>query len=485
MEYNYYKGNIMKITSFKKIKFFFTILLIICFIFTPVLNAKNLNQSNVLENRLNETVINKYDLLIISPTHFEKALKPLVCHKNRYGISTKLVTLSNVYDETFWLGRDQAEKVKYFIKKSIENWGIQYVLLVGSFRKMPVRYVYSDESGFPEPCYLSDLYFADVYDSTGNFSSWDSNNNGIFGEWKGNQAQDKNIDLRPDVYVGRLACKNNFEVKTMVNKIIVYETTTYNSSWFKRIAAVAGDTYPDGQYDFPTPQMEGEENAKQIFENMTGFEQIKLFTSTGNFTGTADIIKVFKEGVGFVAFDGHANPFRWSTHPPNEYTWVNGLSVLTMNLLYNKNKYPIVVGGACHNAQFDVHFSNIFKEPWYYYTWISQCWSWKLTHKINGGSIATIANTGLGMSKEDKESGEGAGDYMDMQFFYEYGKNGTKILGECWGKAINRYLNRFPIDWNTPSSWDYAYDAKTVQQWVLIGDPSLMIGGYPPLEELK
>ncbi|MCJ7572524.1 MAG: C25 family cysteine peptidase [Candidatus Thermoplasmatota archaeon] len=467
----------------KKIKFLVTISLTACFVFAPVLNVKGLELSNTLEIKLEETDKNIYDLLIIAPKNFENELKPLVNHKNSYGIKTKLVSLSDVYDETFWLGRDQAEKVKYFIKNSIENWGIKYVLLVGSFNKMPVRYVYNDESGFPEPCYLSDLYFADIYDSEGNFSSWDTNNNDIFGEWKGNQAQDKDIDLRPDVYVGRLACRSVSEVKVMVDKIIKYETTTYNSPWFKRIAAVAGDTYPDGQYDFPTPAMEGEENAKLIFENITGFEQIELFTSTGNFTGPQDIVKVFKEGVGFFVFDGHGNPFRWSTHPPNNHTWIKGLSVLIMNLLYNKDKYPIVICGGCHNGQFDVHFSNIFKEPWYYYTWISQCWAWKLIHKINGGSIATIANTGLGMSKEDKESGQGAGDYMDIQFFYEYGTNGTKILGECWGKAINRYLNRFPIDWNTPSSWDYAYDVKTVQQWVLFGDPRLMIGGYPALEE--
>ncbi len=53
--------------------------------------------------------------------------------------------------------------------------------------------------------YLSDLYFADIYDASGNFSSWDSDNDGIYGEWyPGETAQDTNIDLIPDVAVGRL-----------------------------------------------------------------------------------------------------------------------------------------------------------------------------------------------------------------------------------------------------------------------------------------
>jgi hypothetical protein len=107
-----------------------------------------------------------------------------------------------------------------------------------------------------------------------------------------------------------------------------------------------------------------------------------------------------------------------------------------------------------------------------------ECWAWKLTRKIGGGAIATISNTALGMTKEDKDSQEGAGDYMDLQVFVEYA-NGTDILGDCWAGSIDRYLDAFPINWSTPAAWDFAYDAKTVQQWVLFGDPSLKIGGYP------
>ena len=62
---------------------------------------------------------------------------------------------------------------------------------------------------------------------------------------------------------------------------------------------------------------------------------------------------------------------------------------------------------------------------------------------------------------------------------WEYGVNGTTILGETWGKTITRYLNEYPIDWNTPAAGDSAIDAKTCQQWALLGDPSLQIGGYP------
>lgn len=425
-----------------------------------------------------------YDLLILAPDEFMDPLQPLVEHKNQVGMKAKLVGLSTVYDEMFWHGRDEPEKIKYFIKQAYENWDITFVMLVGDFRKMPVRYVNNQDvlQGFYEPEFISELYYADIVDSTGAFSSWDTDNDGIYGEWiddgVATSAEDKNIDLYPDVYVGRLACRNNLEVKTMVDKIITYETETYGSEWFNRIVVCGGDTYLESE----NPDWvgsEGERNNMKVLENMTGFDQVKLWTSDGSFTGVSDIIQAFNDGAGFVYFDGHANPYHWSTHPPNEDTWVNGLSVTTMSFLNNKEKLPVVVVGGCHNLQFDVHLGKIAEDPWYLYTWIPECWGWKLTRKIGGGSIATIGCTGLGMTSEDKFDGEpGAGDYLEPTFFYEYGMNHTRYLGQCWGNAITDYLNRFPVDWNTPAARNDAIDTKTVQQWTLMGDPSLLLGGY-------
>ena len=65
---------------------------------------------------------------------------------------------------------------------------------------VPVRYSHLNDGG--EGSYLTDLYFADIYNPDGSFSSWDSNNNGIFGEW--NATAKDVVDMYPDVYVGRL-----------------------------------------------------------------------------------------------------------------------------------------------------------------------------------------------------------------------------------------------------------------------------------------
>jgi hypothetical protein len=46
------------------------------------------------------------------------------------------------------------------------------------------------------------------------------------------------------------------------------------------------------------------------------------------------------------------------------------------------------------------------------------------------------------------------------------------------GNAVSDYLDHFPINWNQGATNDSADDAKSVQQCVLLGDPSLKIGGY-------
>jgi hypothetical protein len=66
---------------------------------------------------------------------------------------------------------------------------------------------------------------------------------------------------------------------------------------------------------------------------------------------------------------------------------------------------------------------------------------------------------------------EALGGYLETQFFEAYGANHTDILGQTWCSAITQYLHIYPGMKNRD-------DAKTIEQWVLLGDPSLKIGGY-------
>ncbi len=196
-----------------------------------------------------------YELVIIAPSKFASALQPLVEHKISIGISTLLKTTEDIYDE-FTTGYDKPEQIKLFIKSAIEEYNTTYVLLVGGLNSwwnaiprdninegtqdwyVPVRYSNCMPSAGDDPGFISDLYYADIYNDTGMFCSWDSNGNHIYG-----QNADKK-DTYPDVALGRLSCRNVKEVKAVVDKIIHYETTPAGD-WFNKYVGVSGDGFMD------------------------------------------------------------------------------------------------------------------------------------------------------------------------------------------------------------------------------------------------
>ena len=114
----------MKINLIKKNFVIIIIILLLGLNFTSNISA--IEKNEIINNNLD------YKLIIISPSYFEKKIEPLVDHKIDIGISTKLVSLNEIYDSEFTVeGRDDAEKIKYFIEYAIENWNTEYILLIG------------------------------------------------------------------------------------------------------------------------------------------------------------------------------------------------------------------------------------------------------------------------------------------------------------------------------------------------------------------
>jgi hypothetical protein len=438
-----------------------------------------------------------YDLLIIAPSHYSRTLRRLVDHKETHDVKIKLVGLDEVKKEIYWQGRDDAEKIKYYIKNAIEYWGITHVLLIGGIHgqtfkwNLPVRYshvVPPDEQEYAEQSFISDIYFADIYDGLGEFQTWDSNNNNIFAEW--NETYKETIDQYPDIYLGRLPCRNTRELQIMIRKIIQYEKKPCDESWFTNLLLVAGDSYNDiNQFN------EGELIAEAAIRVMPGFTPVKVYASEQDITRRT-VNKAFNKGAGFAYFCGHGNPMSWTTHfPPDGKNWTTGYTVGDMMFLRNRGKLPIAIVGGCHNGQFDVTMMNIIQgireEGLKYFSskpgeagqfwwneWTPNCWAWWLTSKSNGGTIATIANTGLGTHGDGDQDNNEIADYLEvldgwleLRFLQLYGEDNKNILGENHGQTLTYYLHRFMGN-------NAKMDIKMVHQWELFGDPSMKIGGY-------
>jgi len=76
------------------------------------------------------------------------------------------------------------------------------------------------------------------------------------------------------------------------------------------------------------------------------------------------------------------------------------------------------------------------------------------------------------------DSKNGGCEWLDINFFEQYGVNKVDMLGKAWGETVTAFLQNFTINWSNTSSTGDALIVKNVEQWVLIRDPSLKIGGY-------
>ena len=430
------------------------------------------------------TTTDSYDLLIITPYQFRNALQPLKNHKEKHDIKTVIIGLEEIYNNNYFPieGRDNAEQIKYFIKNAIEEWNIDYVLLVGGKKGqffdwyIPVRYVQLDDGYFRYDYYLSDLYYADIYRENGTvFEDWDSNGNNIFAEFL--LTSKDSLDLEPDVAVGRLPCRNNLEVKIMVDKIISYETTAYQPDDFNKIILVGGDTNPRSSAAFP---YEGEVACDIAASYMKDFDTKKLYTSDGSLSGPNVVINAINKGCGFLFFSGHGSPTKWGTYPPRGNTIIHGIRNQDLHQLKNKKIFPVCVISACDTGKFDVCLGNYLKTDEVSSTdcaW--ECLAWRLTRKHHGGAIASIASTSTpwGHTGDSNNNNifdgfeQGLAHWLTIEFFRLYGEENMRILGDIYTTALSNYVDQFPVMQNK-------LDCKTVQEFVLFGDPSLKIGGY-------
>lgn len=405
---------------------------------------------------------NEYSFIVLTPVDFIEELESLISHKNNRGISTKLVTLNEIYAGIYFPveGRDDPEKIKYFIKNAIENWGTNSVLLVGSSVLFPTRTAHVSVYDSDNELFVSDLYYADIYDNKSDFCSWDSNENDVFGEhlW-GYSNQTDDVDLYPDIYLGRLACISANEVTACVNKIITYETNkAFLQDWFNNLIVCGGDTFTNA-YGEPSGIAEGEVVNEAVIEIMDGFYPERLWASNGKLegeNGVENISNSINNGAGFIDFSGHGNTDKWRTHPYNSSydIWLpqpaGSFNNTDIASLSNGEKLPIVICGACSTSQFDL-------DP--------KCFGWRFVSDPDGGSIGSFGASGLAWAYMGEMVTKGLVEGMVLNTFEAYKNESAMTFGEMWSKAITNYI--FP----TMESSDY----KTVEEWQSFGDPTLTI----------
>ncbi|MFH2002704.1 MAG: C25 family cysteine peptidase [Planctomycetota bacterium] len=411
-------------------------------------------------------------MVVITPEKYFEEVKPLVRHKLRHGLYSGIKTTEDIYLE--YPGRDDAEKVKYFIKDAVETYGVGYVLLMGGRNgqtqewDVPVRYIRLDD-GYQYTEYLSDHYFADIYKNGVEFEDWDSDGDGLFAEW-----QQDPLDLEPDLCVGRLPCRNAGEVSNVVAKIIQYENTAFGKAWSNRMLACAGDTFPGygGVFEF-----EGEATCDVALGYMTGFDITRMYISNGNLTGPSNVISEVNQGYGLVMTRGRGVPYK--VRVPQ----TSGEEIIIFHNDYlsrftNKTEHPVCVLGQCFNAKFDLSRSNLIGPNIYEQDCLPWCVAWGMVGVSEGGFVAVLSNSNscYGVPGDANQNGipddaEKYGGFLAVEFFRLYGAEGMRTLGEIYRQTVANYVAAFNVKNNL-------YHCKSVTEWHLMGDPSLKVGGY-------
>ena len=434
----------------------------------------------------------EYDMVIIAPEKFNAGLQPLIDLKNSKGLLTKFKSVESILSE--YDGFDAPEQIKYFIKNEFDTSNITYVLLVGGLKShisakdkdtrsagwkawwVPVRYVsipHEDDEG----C-LSDLYYGCLYNGTGGFDSWDSNRDGVYAAWNAPGAAKDTIDLYPEVYVGRLPVTTKMELTHIVKKIIAYESSgPEEKPWYKTFVGVGGKT---GEYYAGKP--DGEYLCDLAFNYtklaVPGLQLVAVYSTNRDKGGPVPDMKgisgAISPGAGFVDMEGHGNTARWDTiwfdgtYPVD---WVGGLRIQDFWRVRNGEKLPVVVIGGCHNALYNISMLQSMKDKpgenyFAYGAPLPVCFCWGLMIKPFGGAIAITGSTGYGIGYVGHAVSLSA--ELETNFFYEIGHGSTHV-----SQAHSRAIQKFILEENVQQT-----EAFVITNWALLGDPSLMLGGY-------
>lgn len=429
--------------------------------------------------------------LIITPDEYEDELEVLVNYKQSTGRFVHLVNLTSI--DNAYTGSDLPEKIKKCIADYELYSNVIYVMLVGDCDKFPVRYCRAYNTGWGAKYYPSDLYYADLYNSSYNFDDWDGDNDGIIGEFDVSGGTNislvnlDDIDMHPDISLARVPASTSAELTTYINKIIDYEMKAPGNWFYNSVLAVDGHTGPFG---------DTVKTNEDVLPYLTGsgFNIYKRYMDDAQWTGltynarAAEMSARLNNGVGFVNYYGHGNRHEWSNW--DEDGWFDRLKIPPLT---NDHMLPVMFASACYTGRF--HFAREYYmdinnvewnrlgqpqpavnypepmaiQPSVYDSYDNESLAEEFLVKNTGGAIGYIGVTSVsehGMWLSDPTSSIGLAPY-----FFEDFNSGNRTLGILWRNA----MDEFATDVETIAQTYYAFFHLHKVQ--LFGDPSLTVGG--------
>lgn len=339
--------------------------------------------------------------VIVTNSEFAPEFESLARWKTMRGLSAAVVTTETI-DATY-SGVDLAEKIREFIKDAYANWGTVWVLLGGDTDFVPARIVFAMASGYGgiNDEIRCDLYYADLD------GDWNANGNSIYGEVA------DNIDMYPDVFVGRASVDSPVEARDWARKVEIYENWSKRppGPWHELEMLFLAEILWTNPY---TDSGEGKNYIDEMFVPPRYDPILKLYESLGNELYTL-VIEAMNAGQNIINHNGHA--------------WLNSMGIGTGSLyltamdgLTNEYRPSILYSIGCWPAAIDF-----------------DCIAEHFITCPTGGGVAFIGNSRYGWGSPGNPT-FGYSDRFDQQFFRQLFVEDVHRIGQTLAAAKSCYV---------------------------------------------
>jgi len=321
--------------------------------------------------------------LLITNTELASAFQPLVDRRTAQGYPGRLITVEDICSA--YPGVDAPEQIRICVIDHYLNHGLSYVALGGDEGVVPVRYCFPTSVDEEIP---ADLYYADT-----DGGDWDADGNGLYGE-VGDVGE---IELTPDVHMGRIAVRTPEDVMAYFHKVVTYETASpegFANSMLclGNLGGIRSGTARWRDSDHHDPVTNTEWRQMLVYDSYIQpyWQAVPLHVlwdaysswdteCCGDYELTLDhVSERLNEGYHFVFYYGHAGSDGWAMLNGRRFTW-SRVAALT-------NPIPsVIVSLACSPAGFDK------REP---------CVSEAFLRNPNGGAVAYFGHTRTTMTPD-------------------------------------------------------------------------------------
>ena len=237
-------------------------------------------------------LVDPYEYVVVTSAALAREFEPLVQEKIARGLTARIVT-------TEWIAEnyrgtengDLADRIRQFLSDAYFNHGTRWVLLGGDAEVVPARGVYVAVGNTVETALATDMYYACLD------GPWNRDGDNLWGE-RTDGLNGGDIDLVPELFVGRAPVSNATEARNFVAKTLLYATTPHPNATTALLLGEKLDSITQGSI------------SNEIIRQQTirsDWNVQTLYDSDTQVWTTAQIVAALNSSPNIVHHLGHAN----------------------------------------------------------------------------------------------------------------------------------------------------------------------------------